>query len=90
MGEGVLHGIFSLWSQSVSEANNRYSAISILAALLLFIIDRFCAQRAERRQDSTYGLFERVWYVGRRLRFRGENTCAYWKNRLSIWNGNAV
>jgi len=71
-----LHGIFglafSLYSLGRYAADGKASALGMLLAVLLGTVDMFVIQGSEPGSFVALGLMFVLWYVGRRLRFRGE------------------
>jgi len=72
MGDGVFALAFSLYSLGRYEGDSRYSLFGILVALIFVLIDLFVLSQPSISGTIAAGLVVSFWYVGRRLRFRGE------------------
>lgn len=72
MSDGVFALAFSLYSLGRYEGENSYSLIGMLAALMLVVTDLFVLSEPSVGGTIAAGLVVSFWYVGRRLRFRGE------------------
>lgn len=69
---GVFALAFSLYSLGRYTANDRASLIGMLAALFFIATDLFLLNTPSIGGTIAAGLVIALWYVGRRLRFRGE------------------
>lgn len=69
---GVFALTFSLYSLGRYAADDRASFIGMLAALLFVSVDLFVLSTPSIGSVIAAGLVILLWYVGRRLRFRGE------------------
>lgn len=72
MGDGVFALAFSLYSLGRFEGERRYSLLGMLAALIFVVTDLFVLSEPSIGGTIAAGLVVSFWYVGRRLRFRGE------------------
>lgn len=72
MGDGVFALAFSLYSLGRFEADSRASLIGMLAALAFVVTDLFVLSVPSVGGTIAAGLVIAFWYIGRRLRFRGE------------------
>jgi signal transduction histidine kinase len=72
MGEGLFALVFSLYSLGRFEADSRASLIGMLAALAFIVTDLFVLSVPSVGGTIAAGLVIAFWYIGRRLRFRGE------------------
>ncbi len=70
--DGVFALAFSLYSLGRYEASHRASLLGMLAALVFVITDLFVLSEPSVGGTIAAGLVIAFWYVGRRLRFRGE------------------
>lgn len=69
---GLFAMAFSLYSLGRYEANAQRSLLGLLLSLLLASIDMFAMGSGGTGSFVALGLMVSFWYVGRRLRFRGE------------------
>jgi signal transduction histidine kinase len=72
LNDGVVAMAFSLYSLGRYAANDRISTLGMLLAILLAAIDMFVINNAGFSSLFTLMMMGALWYVGRRLRFRGE------------------
>lgn len=72
MTDGVFALVFSLYSLGRYEADRRASLIGMLAALVFVVTDLFVLSVPSVGGTIAAGLVIVFWYIGRRLRFRGE------------------
>jgi signal transduction histidine kinase len=72
MSDGVFALAFSLYSLGRYEADRRASVIGMLAALVFVVTDIFVLGEPSIGGTLAAGLVIAFWYIGRRLRFRGE------------------
>lgn len=72
MSDGVVALSFSLYSLGRYEANSRSSLAGMLAAFAFIATDLFILEVPSVGGTIAAGLVVVLWYVGRRLRFRGE------------------
>lgn len=70
--EGIFGLAISLYSVGRYAAHDRASILAMLVALLLGTVDMFVLQTPSPGSFVAAGLMFLFWYVGRRLRFRGE------------------
>lgn len=70
--DGIFAMAFSLYSLGRYTANQRASIYGFLAALAVALVDMFVLKTPEPGSVVAAGLIFLFWYVGRRLRFRGE------------------
>lgn len=69
---GLFAMAFSLYSLGRYEPRARLSFLGLLGSLLLASVDMFVFGSGETGSYVALGLIVSFWYVGRRLRFRGE------------------
>ncbi|MFK7828615.1 MAG: sensor histidine kinase [Congregibacter sp.] len=87
---------FSLYSLGRYAAHDRVSLLGMLAALLLATLDMFVLNTPNAGSFVALGFVVLFWYVGRRLRFRGEylrlleERAEYLENRKSEEAARAV
>lgn len=72
MTDGVFALAFSLYSLGRYETDQRASLIGMLLALLFVVTDLFVLSEPSIGGTIAAGLVVMFWYIGRRLRFRGE------------------
>lgn len=72
MSDGIFALAFSLYSLGRYTADDRSSLLGMLAALVLVVVDLFVLGTPDTGSIVAAGLVMLLWYVGRRLRFRGE------------------
>lgn len=70
--DGIVAMVFSLYSLGRFEANNRNSLIGVSAAFVLVVIDLGVTSMPSAGSTIAAMMVLMLWYVGRRLRFRGE------------------
>lgn len=72
MSDGIFALAISLYSLGRFETNRRMSMLGVLVAFVLVFIDLFVLSVPSIGGTLAAGLVIAFWYVGRRLRFRGE------------------
>ncbi len=72
MSGGIFALSFSLYSLGRYEANSRFSLVGMLAALFFIATNYFILESPSVSGTIATGLVVVLWYIGRRLRFRGE------------------
>ncbi len=72
VSDGIVALAFSLYSLGRYTANDRASLIGMLAALALVGADLLVPGTPDAGSVIAAGLVMLLWYIGRRLRFRGE------------------
>ncbi|MEM7612090.1 MAG: sensor histidine kinase [Pseudomonadota bacterium] len=72
INDGVVALAFSLYSLGRYEADRRVSIVGVLAAAVFVTTDLFLLSVPSVGGTIAAGLVIGLWYIGRRLRFRGE------------------
>lgn len=70
--DGIVALPFSLYSLGRYAADDRYSTLGVLAALIYIVIDLGVLNTPSIGATIAAAMVVGLWYVGRRLRFRGE------------------
>ncbi|MCA0892710.1 sensor histidine kinase [Microbulbifer agarilyticus] len=70
--DGIVALAFSLYALGRHEANTRASFIGVIAAIVFVAIDQNTLVQPTAGGTVTVMLVWALWYIGRRLRFRGE------------------
>lgn len=70
--DGIVALAISLYSLGRYAANDRASLVGMLAALVFVVTDLFLLSTPSVGGTIVAGLVISLWYIGRRLRFRGE------------------
>ncbi|GAB2509542.1 sensor histidine kinase [Microbulbifer agarilyticus] len=70
--DGIVALAFSLYALGRYEANTRTSFIGVIAAIVFVAIDQNTLVQPTAGGTVTVMLVWALWYIGRRLRFRGE------------------
>ena len=72
LNDGLFGMAFSLYALGRYAAEGRVSLLGMLLALLVGTIDMFAIKTPDAGSVVALGFMALLWYIGRRLRFRGE------------------